>query len=85
MKAGALLMMVCTAATSHNYFTVVKAVRGMNVQICTKASNLVHRYIFDLLDSNLPGAKADFQWGRHIGRFTMAAIRKHIFTFLANK
>ena len=24
---------------------VVKAVRGMNVQICTKASNLVHRYI----------------------------------------
>ena len=24
---------------------LVKAVRGMNVQICTKASNLVHRYI----------------------------------------
>jgi len=40
---------------------------------------------FDLLDSNLPGAKADFYWGRHIGRFEMAAIKKHIFTFLANK
>ena len=26
-------------------FVLVKAGRGMNVQICTKASNLVHRYI----------------------------------------
>jgi len=36
-----------SAAAVSNQMTrvLVKAVRGMNVQICTKASNLVHRYI----------------------------------------
>lgn len=40
---------------------------------------------FDMLNSNLPGAKAKFQWGRHFGLFKMAEIEKRIFTFLANK
>ena len=40
---------------------------------------------FDMLNSDLPGTQADFQWGRHIGRFKMADIEKHIFTFLAHK
>jgi len=34
---------ICTA--NCHQAVLVKAVRGMNVQICTKASNLVHRYI----------------------------------------
>jgi len=33
---------LCPYLLQHH---IVKAVRGMNVQICTKASNLVHRYI----------------------------------------
>jgi len=37
---------LCADALISYSYTVVKAVRGMNVPICTKASNLVHRYIF---------------------------------------
>ena len=37
--------------------------------------------VFDLLSSNLPGAKADSQWGRRIWHFKMAATQKHRFSY----
>ena len=36
--------------------------------------------VFDLLSPNLPGAKADSQWGRRIRHFKMAATPKNIFS-----
>ena len=40
--------------------------------------------VFDLLNSNLPGAKSNFQWGRRIGQFKMSATKKY-FTLLGKK
>jgi len=55
---------------------IVKAVRGIlmrewaNLYKSMKIGTLV---IFDMLCSNLPGAKANSQWCRHIRQFKMAA------------
>jgi len=40
--------------------------------------------LFNMLYPNLPGAKANFQWCRHIGRFKMAARQKLIFFLLVS-
>ena len=37
--------------------------------------------VFDLLSSNLPGAKDDSQWGRRIWHSKMAATQKHKFSY----
>ena len=41
--------------------------------------------VFDMLNPNLPGAKAYSQWRRHIGQFKMAAEQKPIFPNSAQK
>jgi len=55
---------------------LVKAVRRILMREC---ANLYKRMkigilvIFDMLCPNLPGAKVNSQWCRHIGQFKMAA------------
>ena len=56
--------------------TIVKAVRGILMRECAnlyKRIKIVTLVIFDMLCLNLPGAKANSQWCRHIRQFKMAA------------
>ena len=55
---------------------IVKAVRGILMRECAnlyKSMKIGTLVIFDMLCPNLPGAKADSQWCRHIRQFKLAA------------
>ena len=55
---------------------LVKAVRGILMRECAnlyKSMNIGTLVIFDMVCPNLPGAKANSQWCRHIRQFKMAA------------
>ena len=61
---------------------IVRSVRGIlrgDRAKLTKIMKFGTLIVFDMLNPNLPGTKANFQWGRHIGEFKMAAIQKQIF------
>jgi len=64
---------------------IVKAVRGILMRGCAnlyKSMKTVTLVIFDMLCLNLPRAKANSQWCRHIRQFKMAAARNMIFPLL---
>ena len=55
---------------------IVKAVRGILMRECAnlyKSMKIGTLVIFDMLCPNLPGAKDNSQWCRHIRQFKMAA------------
>jgi len=55
---------------------IVKAVRGILMRECAnlyKSMKIGTLVISDMLCPNLPGAKANSQWCRHIRQFKMAA------------
>jgi len=55
---------------------LVRAVRGILMRECAnlyKSMKIGTLVIFDMLCPNVPGAKANSQWCRHIRQFKMAA------------
>jgi len=52
--------------------------KGGNRANWSKSMKFGTPVLFNMLYPNLPGAKANFQWCRHIGRFEMAARQKLI-------
>jgi len=55
---------------------IVKADRGILMRECAnlyKSMKIGTLVMFDMLCPNLPGAKANSQWCRHIRQFKMAA------------
>ena len=64
---------------------IVKAVRGMNVQICTKASNLVYRYILTWWTQICREPKPIFNGVAILDDSKWPPSENTFFTFLANK
>jgi len=65
-----------SAAPYCRHVRLVKAVRGILMRECAnlyKSMKIGTLVIFDMLCPNLPGAKANSQWCRHIRQFKMAA------------
>ena len=72
----------------HTGLPVVKAVRGILMRECAnlyKSMKIGTLVIFDMLCPNLPGAKANSQWCRHIRQFKMAAAWNMFFHYYLMK
>jgi len=59
--------------------------KGGNRANWSKSVKFGTMVLFNMLYPNLPGAKANFRWCRHNGRFKMAARPKLISFLLVNK